>query len=50
MPVALPATKASLCDMLENRIEDAPLTDGRITLEFTPFEVKTIRLAVDGAR
>jgi len=50
LTVALPATKASLCDMLENRIEDTPLNDGRITLEFTPFEVKTVRLTVGGGQ
>ena len=47
LTVALPATSASVCDMLENRLADAPLADGAIALDFRPFEVKTLRLVVD---
>lgn len=38
------ATKATLCDMLENSIEELPMTDGKLRLPFRAFEIKTIRL------
>ena len=38
------ATKATLCDMLENPIEEIPLVDGKIKLPFRAFEIKTVRL------
>lgn len=40
----LPAIKAALTDMLENKLSDLPLKNGKINLSFKPFEIKTIRL------
>ena len=36
--------KAYVCDMLENVTEEVPVKEGRITLSFRAFEVKTIRI------
>lgn len=38
------AAKAYLCDMLENIIEEVPVTDGKIVLPFRAFEIKTVRV------
>ncbi len=38
------AAKAYLCDMLENVIEEVPVTDGKIVLPFRAFEIKTVRV------
>ena len=38
------AAKAYLCDMLENVIEEVPVTDGKIALPFRAFEIKTVRV------
>ena len=43
----LPVRKVSQTDMLERIQKDLPLNKGKITLEFRPFEVKTIRLSFD---
>ncbi|MBQ6959516.1 MAG: alpha-mannosidase [Clostridia bacterium] len=43
LAVNIPIQAAYLCDMLENRLEARPVTDGKIVLHFHPFEVKTIR-------
>lgn len=40
--------RAYLCDMLENIIEEIPVEDGGITLDFGVFEIRTVRIA--GAR
>ncbi len=40
---ALPACKAYLTDMLENVIEELPVTEEGVKLSFKAFEVKTIR-------
>ena len=45
LSVNLPVKDAWLCDMLENKREALPLTDGRAALHFHPFEVKTVRLS-----
>ena len=42
-----PAT-AALCDMLESPVEDVPVNDGHVALDFRPFEVKTLRLRIPG--
>ncbi len=44
LTVHLPVTKAALCDMLENEQEPVDMADGKITLSFRGFEVKTLRL------
>lgn len=38
------AGKAYLCDMLENVKEELPVEDGKISLAFRAFEVKTVRV------
>lgn len=40
----LGARKAYLCDMLENVIEEVPVTDGKLVLPFRAFEIKTVRV------
>ena len=44
LSVDLPVQAAWLCDMLENKLEALPISDGEIALRFHPFEVETIRL------
>ena len=44
LTVNLPAKRAWMCDMLENRLEALPVEGGRIDLRFHTFEVKTLRL------
>ena len=44
LSVDLPVQAVWLCDMLENKLEALPISDGEIALRFHPFEVKTIRL------
>lgn len=39
------ASKAHLCDMLENELEEIPMKDGSISLDFRAFEIKTVRLS-----
>ena len=41
----IPAAKVWDCDMLENKQEELPLTDGVLPLHFHTFEVKTLRIA-----
>lgn len=41
--------KATQTDMLERKQEDLPWSDGKVGLDFRPFEVKTIRLKVSQA-
>ncbi len=40
----LPVSRAAECDMLENERETVELTDGKVSLTFRGFEVKTLRL------
>ena len=44
MSLQFGAAKAYLCDMLENVIEEVPVTDGKIVLPFRAFEIKTVRV------
>lgn len=37
-------SRAYLCDMLENVMEEVAVTDGKITLPFRAFEIRTIRV------
>ena len=45
----LPVKSAWLCDMLENKEEEAAVTDGVINLDFKAFEIKTVRIALKSA-
>ncbi|MDO4866112.1 MAG: glycoside hydrolase family 38 C-terminal domain-containing protein [Clostridia bacterium] len=44
--ISVPAVRAWLCDMLENRLEALPIEAGQISLAFHTFEVKTLRLEI----
>ncbi|MGX8706061.1 MAG: glycosyl hydrolase-related protein, partial [bacterium] len=44
LSVNIPAKRAWLCDMLENRLEELPDQDGCVSLHFHTFEVKTLRI------
>jgi alpha-mannosidase len=44
LSTTLPATQAVQTDMLEDEQEKLLLHDGKVALEFRPFEVKTVRL------
>jgi alpha-mannosidase len=44
LSTSLPALGALHTDMLENAQGQLPLGDGKISLDFHPFEVKTVRL------
>lgn len=44
LTTAIPAAAAALTDMLEENPVDVPLTNGCISLDFRPFEIKTLRL------
>ena len=46
LSTSLPARCAVLTDMLEEPQEDLPLEDGRLELDFRPFEIKTVRLGL----
>ena len=40
----LPVRSASLTDMLEDKLSDLTVSGGAVTLEFHPFEIKTVCL------
>ena len=42
--IGLSATKAYLCDMMENELCELPITDGKITLDVKGFEILTVKL------
>ncbi|HPY94120.1 MAG TPA: glycoside hydrolase family 38 C-terminal domain-containing protein, partial [Clostridia bacterium] len=44
LAITLPVRRAQLCDMLENPQQTLPLRDGRVRLDFGPFQVLTLRL------
>jgi alpha-mannosidase len=44
LATALPFSKAEATDMLENTIEPLEMVNGKIDLDFRPFEIKTVRL------
>ncbi|MBR3503552.1 MAG: alpha-mannosidase [Clostridia bacterium] len=44
LKINMPAAKVWLCDMLENRLEEAPMEGGEAKLHFRTFEVKTVRI------
>ncbi len=43
LSTSLPFAHAYLTDMLENPLEALALEEGGVTLEFHPFEIKTLR-------
>jgi alpha-mannosidase len=40
----LPATRATLCDLLERELEEVPVHDGVIELDLAPFKILTLKL------
>ena len=40
----LPASRASLCDLLERELEPVPVRHGLIDLELGPFKIVTLKL------
>ena len=42
--IGIPAKKVWACDMLENKEQELPLFEGRVSLHFGTFEVKTLRI------
>ena len=42
--VSLDAEKCYLCDMMENEIEELPITDGKIKTKIKGFEIMTLKL------
>ncbi len=45
LTLGVKAGKVSLCDMMENVIGEADVSDGKVKLHFHTFEVKTLRIA-----
>jgi alpha-mannosidase len=41
---ARPLARVSLCDMLENELEDVPISDGAFRFPYKPFEILTFKL------
>ncbi|MCK4541434.1 MAG: hypothetical protein KAU17_04260, partial [Spirochaetales bacterium] len=39
-----PVTKAVLVNLMEEPIGEIPVSEGRIELDFTPFEIKTLQI------
>jgi len=46
LATSLPVQRASQANMLEEPESDLPAVSGKITLEFRPFEIKTVRLTL----
>ncbi|MCH5171010.1 MAG: alpha-mannosidase [Oscillospiraceae bacterium] len=44
LTLGLPVKSAYICDMLENEETEIPVTDGKISLSFKPFEIITVKL------
>ncbi len=44
LTLGVPAKSAYICDMLENEETEIPIYDGKITLNFKPFEIITVKL------
>lgn len=44
LTLGVPVTHAYICDMLENEETEIPVTDGKISLSFKPFEIITVKL------
>jgi alpha-mannosidase len=48
LALGIPASALFECDMLENKLAEVPVTDGKAALHMRPFEVKTLRLTQRG--
>ena len=46
--VGMPVREFHLVDLMERRTRELPARDGRISLEFGPYEIHTIALTPDG--
>ena len=46
--VGMPVREVHLVDLMERRTRELPAWDGRISLEFGPYEIHTIALTPDG--
>ena len=46
--VGMPVREVHLVDLMERRTRELPARDGRISLEFGPYEIHTIALTPDG--
>lgn len=44
LTLGVPVKSAYICDMLENEETEIPVTDGKISLVFKPFEIITLKL------
>lgn len=44
LTLGVPVKRAYICDMLENEETEIPVTDGKISLSFKPFEIITVKL------
>ena len=44
LSVGLDAKKCYLCDMMENNIEELPITNGKVSVRLGGFEVATLKL------
>lgn len=44
LTLGVPAKSAYICDMLENEETEIPIYDGKITLNFKPFEIITVKV------
>jgi alpha-mannosidase len=44
LSIRIPAASVSLCDMLENQVKPLTVRDGKVSLHFRTFEVKTLRI------
>lgn len=44
LTLGVPVNSAYICDMLENEETEIPVTDGKISLSFKPFEIITLKL------
>jgi hypothetical protein len=48
--VGMPVREVHLVDLMERRTRELPARDGRIPLEFGPYEIHTIALTPGGTR
>ena len=44
LSVNIPARRVWNCDLMENRLEELPLEDGRVKLGFHTFQLRTLRI------
>ena len=46
LSTTLPVKAAAQTDLVENFVNDLPCKDGKVSLSFRPFEIKTVRLTI----